>query len=151
MSNIIEEQQFVVFKLDNEEFGVPILEVKEIVKNIEITPVPDSPPFILGVINLRGKVAPVMDMEKRFNLIRENKITPEHIIMYEDGNNNLLGVQVDQVLGVLKIATENIKSTPKAVTSKIASDYILGVAVIDNRVILIINLPKILNHENLNR
>ena len=151
MSTIIEEQQFVVFKLDGEEFGVPILEVKEIVKNTEITPVPDSPPFILGVINLRGKVAPVMDMEKRFNLIRENQITPEHIIMYEDETNNLLGIQVDQVLGVLKVATENIKPTPKAVTSKIASDYLRGVAVINDRVILIINLPKILNHENLNR
>lgn len=151
MSTITNDQQFVVFKLDGEEFGIPILEVKEIVKNTEITPVPDSPLFILGVINLRGKVAPIMDMEKRFSLVREHQTTPEHIIMYEDENNNLLGIQVDQVLGVLKVNAENIKPTPKAVTSKIASDYLRGVAVIDDRVILIINLPKILNHENLNR
>lgn len=143
----VKEEQLVVFELDKEEFGVPILEVKEIVKNIEITPVPDSPPFILGVINLRGKIAPVMDMEKRFDLVRENKVVAEHIIMYEDETGALFGIQVDRVVGVLKVESESIKPTPKVVTSKVAGDYIKGVVVIDERVVLILDLPKILNKE----
>lgn len=163
MSDQTDYKQLVVFELDGEEYAAPILDVKEVVKNTAITPVPDSPDYVLGMINLRGKVAPIIDLEKRFGLTHNAQKEREHIIMYEDKNNNLLGIRVDIVKGVLKIETTSIKPTPKAVTSKIAQDYLNGVIVIESkeqnseRIILIINLPKILDeattkeaYENIN-
>lgn len=163
MSEQTNYKQLVVFELDGEEYATPILDVKEVVKSTQITPVPDSPDYILGMINLRGKIAPIIDLEKRFGLIRNLQREREHIIMYEDKNNNLLGVRVDLVKGVIKVEEDSIKPTPKAVTSKIAQDYLNGVVILElkeqnsKRIILIINLPKILDeattkeaYENIN-
>jgi purine-binding chemotaxis protein CheW len=146
-------QQMVVFELDKEEYAVPITEVQEVVKIPVITPVPQSPAFILGIINLRGKIVPILDMEKLFKLARENKGISEHIMVTEDGCGNLFGVQVDKVTEVLKISQESIQTTPKMITNKISAEYLKGVAVIkkenSERVLLILDLQKILTAEDL--
>lgn len=146
------EQQLVVFELDKEEYAVPILDVKEIVKNVEITPVPDSPDFILGVINLRGKIAPILDMEKRFGLVRDNQGNSLHVIMHEDNNGTLAGILVDKVIGVIRVATDLIKPTPTMVSSKVSGDCLKGVVVLEeDRIILILDLNKVFNLEDINK
>jgi purine-binding chemotaxis protein CheW len=146
-------QQMVVFELDQEEYAVPITEVQEVVKILEITPVPQSPEYILGIINLRGKIVPIFDIEKWFKLERENKSLSEHIMVTEDGRGNSFGMQVDKVTEVLKIPQSSIQPSPKMITNKIAPEYLKGVAVIKNetseRVLLILDLQKILTAEDL--
>lgn len=149
-------EQVVVFELDKEEYAVPIGDVQEVVKIPEITPVPNSPEFILGIMNLRGKIVPVLDLEKRFSLVREHEAAPQHIVVTET-DDTLFGVRVDKVTEVLRILQEGIKPTPKMVTSKIAADYLKGVVVIEEadeknqgeRILLLLDLTKILSTEEL--
>ncbi len=123
--------QVVVFELDNEEFAVPINEIRDIVQIPDITPIPNSPAYILGIMNLRGKIIPVLDLERRFMLKRENSEVPRHIMVAET-NDMLLGVRVDKVTEVLQIPNDAIQPTPKVVTNKISTEYLFGVAVLTN-------------------
>ena len=122
--------QLVVFELDKEEYAVQITDLEEIIKIPEITPIPNSPEYIRGILNLRGKIIVVIDLEKRFNLVRENKVEPKHIIIAEVGNTSF-GVIVDKVTEVLRVPVKSIQSTPSLVSSKIQTDYLKGVVVID--------------------
>ena len=143
--------QVIVFELDKEEFAVPINEVKEVIKIIEIAAVPQSPPFILGIINLRGKIIPVLDLEKKFNLFRETEKTSQHIMIAEGNSGNLLGVVVDNVSEVLKITPESIKPTPQIINSKISSDFVKGVIVLEQpeRLLLLLDIQRVLSVEEL--
>lgn len=152
--------QMIVFELDQEEYAVPILDVTEVIRKSEITPVPQGPGFISGIINLRGKVVPVLDLEKRFSLIHESDTTPTHIIIAEtEKENAYVGVLVDQVSQVLKIPEDMIKPVPTAVTSKIAKDFLKGVIVLEEenkkegteRILLILDLRRVLSMEDIEK
>lgn len=155
----IETKQVVVFHLDNEEYAVPIEEVREVVKLIKITPVPNSSEFILGVINLRGKVLPVLDLEKRFHLERTSTQPQQNIVIFDDQKSGLFGVCVDQVTEVLKVPVDLVKPTPKLVTSKISAEFLKGVIVISQenntpgteRILLLIDLQKIIDQSTLDK
>jgi purine-binding chemotaxis protein CheW len=123
--------QVLVFELDNEEYAVDITDLREIIRIPEITPIPNSPDFIGGILNLRGKIVVVVDLEKRFKLVRENEVESKHIIVTEV-NDNDFGVIVDQVKEVLTVPRNNIQSTPDLVSSKIKADYLKGILVIDD-------------------
>ena len=151
MNDQIINEQLVVFLLDSEEYGVAIGEVHEVIPTPKITPVPNSPAFILGVINLRGKIVPVLDIEKRFNLIREKNVMPEHCIVTQDEHGMPFCIQVDRVTEVLRIAKSDIQPTPKMVTSKISVEYLQGVIVMKSknnqegseRILLVLNIKKV--------
>lgn len=158
-----ELKQIVVFILDNEEFAISIEDLREVVKIPEITPIPNAPKFISGILNLRGKIVVVVDLEKRFELVREGKVKPEHIIISEVGNNSF-GVIVDSVKEVLRVPVSKIQKAPGLVSAKIHADYIQGVIVFDeeddkkekkskkdneSRLIVLIDLPKMLQEEEL--
>ncbi len=168
----VEEQiQLVVFELDKEEYGVEITELHEIIKIPDITPIPNAPAFICGILNLRGKIVVVLDLEKRFNLVRENDIKPTHIIISECKiNNNTFGIIVDEVREVIRAPLSTIHPAPTLVTSKIHTDYLKGVAVLENqqddeselkeknpsrksdsesRLIILLDLPKMLEEHEL--
>ena len=122
--------QVVVFELDNEEYAVPIEDVREVIKIPEITPVPNSPDFISGLINLRGKILPAINLEVRFSLMREHKdIQAKNIIIVEGGESSF-GVIVDTIVEVLRVPSNSIQDAPSAVRTKIGSQYIKGVIVI---------------------
>jgi len=123
--------QMMVFELDGEEYAVPLTELQSVILIPEITPIPNAPEFITGVLNLRGKVVVVIDLEKRFDLVRENKIQPKHIIVVEI-QDNLYGVLVDEVREVLQIPKSSIRPTPDLVSTKIKADYLEGVIVLDD-------------------
>lgn len=122
--------QLVAFELDDEEYAVPITDLVEIIKITDITPIPNSPEFIRGIFNLRGKIVVVVDLEKRFSLLRENKIKPEHIIISKV-DENTFGVIVDKVREILKVPVSAIQKAPALVSAKIHSDFIDGVVVLE--------------------
>lgn len=122
----------VVFELDREEYAVRITDLQEIIKIPEITPIPNAPEFIRGILNLRGKIIVVIDLEKRFHLVREEKILSKHVIIVEV-NESTFGVIVDQVIEVLRVPMSAIQPTPALVSSKIHADYLKGVVVLGDK------------------
>lgn len=147
--------QLVVFQLDDEEYGVPITDLQEVVKTPEITPIPNAPEFIKGILNLRGRIVVAIDLEKRFGLVREKEVAPSHIVI-AGFNGSLFGVLVDRVSEVLRIRSDSINPPPPVISSKINADYISGVAVIpvsssggDSRLLVIVDLKKMLQEKEL--
>ena len=137
--------QLVSFCIGNEEFGVDILKVQEINRVVDITKVPRSPEFVEGIINLRGNVIPIIDLRKRFNLeLSEHDKNTRIVVVDIEGQT--MGMVVDSVSEVLRIPSSTIEPTPDVVTS-VESDYIKGVAKLDNRLLIHLDLSKILSGE----
>jgi purine-binding chemotaxis protein CheW len=118
--------KYLTFGLANEEYGLEILKVREIIGMMEITCVPAMPDHVMGVINLRGKVIPVINLRRKFTM-PEAEQTSETCIIVVSVNNNLMGVVVDRVSEVLDIRGEEIEDAPN-VGVELGSDYILGMA-----------------------
>ena len=134
--------QFVTFTLGNEEYAVDILSVQEINRITEITIVPNSPDYVEGVINLRGKVIPVINLRKKFGLAdKETDDSSRIIIMEIQGITN--GLIVDSVSEVLRILTNTIEPAPP-MSSNISSQFIKGIAKLENRLIILIDLDRLL-------
>ncbi|HSW66758.1 MAG TPA: chemotaxis protein CheW [Bacillota bacterium] len=154
-----EFEQFVVFRLDGEEYAVPILSATEVVPTPPITPVPNAAPYIVGLINLRGKILPVLDLEQKFQLPRTGAPLHQHIMVAESEQKVLFGILVDQVTEVLKVSKDTIKPAPEVLKSKIAAEFLPGVIVLEGqpeaqnaaepRVLLILDLQKILSDKNI--
>ena len=143
--------QYVIFEIDKEEYGVKLVDLKEIIKILELTPIPSAPQFFAGVFNLRGKIIPVIDLEKRFSLTRETPRLSEHILITEQGSD-LYGMIVDKVAGTIRIPAESIQKPQSFGVFKINESYIEGLATIerkDGRLIIILNIKKILSPEEL--
>jgi len=137
--------QLVSFSLGNEEFAVDILKVQEINRMIEITKVPKSPDFVEGVINLRGKVIPIVDLRKRFGLNPKENDKQTRIIVV-DINGKVIGLVVDSVSEVLRLPSETIEPPPPMVAG-VDAQYISGVGKLDNRLLILLDLNKILSTE----
>ena len=137
--------QMVGFGVAEELFGVDILMVQEIIKDVTITPIPDSPDFIEGVVNLRGNIIPILDLRKRLKLTE--KKAAEHgsvwIIILNIGGR-VTGFVVDYVTRVVKVATNSIKDAPDMVVSGLKSDYIRGVCKLEQKLMAILDFNKIL-------
>jgi len=141
--------QFVVFTLGNEEYGVGILDVREIVKTGTITMIPNSPDFLKGVINLRSKIVGVIDLEKRFLLKRdEEEHTGKHIVIAEIGDGTF-GLLVDEVTDVLRLPKEGIKLPPEIITKKIGIDYVEGIGTVNDKLIILLDVEKVLSEKEL--
>ncbi len=134
--------QLVTFNIAEEEFGVDILSVQEIIRLMQITAVPRAPACIEGVINLRGKVIPVIDMRKRFNLSPIERDSRTRIIVMEFGVK-IVGFLVDAVSEVLRIPANTVEPAP-AVVSGIGSEYIRGVGKLDDRLLILLDLDSLL-------
>lgn len=130
----------VTFKLQNEEYGIDISSVQEIIRATDITPVPGAPVHVKGVINLRGKIIPVVNLRKRFNM-PESDITEEQRIVVVELGEKRLGMLVDSVSQVIKLSSNVIEDIPEeAVTFD--ENYIKGVGKLDQRLIIILDLKK---------
>jgi purine-binding chemotaxis protein CheW len=140
--------QVVGFKLGEEEFVLDILKVQEIIKLVDITPVPNSPDFVEGVINLRGKVIPIVSLRKRFGFQDKEKDSQTRIIVVEI-EKKLVGFIVDHVTEVLRIPSSTIEPPPPLV-SKIGSEYLKGVGKLDERLLIVLDVDKILSVEEKN-
>lgn len=137
--------QVVVFRLQDEEFGIDINCVREILRMVDITHIPDAPGFLEGVINLRGHIIAVINLNKQFGLAPlsiETSKTARIIVIEID--NILIGMMVDEVFHVLSIAEKEIEETPPILKTKVHFDYIQGIAKIGDRLIVMLDLSKVL-------
>ncbi|PKK90962.1 MAG: chemotaxis protein CheW [Candidatus Wallbacteria bacterium HGW-Wallbacteria-1] len=140
--------QFVGFRLGREEFGINIIQVQEIIRLQEITRIPGSPDFVRGIINLRGRVIPVVDLKSRFGVSddEEQGLSPRIIITEVSGRR--FGIIVDHVSEVIKILPDRIECAPD-LTLSIDSTYIMGVAKLDERLLILVDLEKMFSPEEL--
>jgi len=144
------EWKYLTFTMADEEYGIGILKIKEIIGMMPITTIPQTPEFVKGVINLRGKVIPVMDLRLRFGMEAIGYTERTCIIVIEiDGESGtvMIGIVVDSVSEVLNIKTQDIEETPTFGT-KLNTDYILGMAKIEGGVKILLHIDRILSdHE----
>jgi len=138
-----DELQLVSFNVGNEEFGVDILKVQEINRMVEITRVPQAPRYIEGVINLRGKVIPIVDLRKRFNLESKEHDKDTRIVVVDIGGN-IMGMIVDSVSEVLRLQASTIEPPPEIVTG-LTSECIKGVAKLEDRLLIFLDLSKVID------
>lgn len=144
--------KYLTFRLADEDYGLEILKVREIIGVLDITPVPQTAPFLLGVINLRGKVIPVIDLRLRFMLEYRQPDERTCIIVVEVANDIgqrvLTGVVVDQVSEVLNVGADDIEPPP-SMGLEVDTSYLLGVAKADGGVKLLLEIDRILADQRL--
>ncbi len=138
--------QLVSFRIGSEEFGVDILKVQEINRMVEITRVPQAPHYVEGVINLRGKVIPIVDLRKRFNLDVKEYDKSTRIVVVDIGGN-IMGMVVDSVSEVLRLPISTIEPPPE-LAAGVNSDYIKGVAKLEDRLLIFLDLSKVIEFED---
>jgi len=142
----LKEYQLVVFTLGKEEFGVDISQVREIVRLVQITYLPKAPVFIEGVVNLRGQVLAVIDLAKRIGIQANERGDNTRIIVVEVGDNTV-GMLVDSVSEVLRLSAEFVEEVPSIVNSEVPEHYIRGVGKLQDRLLVLLDLNKILSPE----
>jgi purine-binding chemotaxis protein CheW len=140
-TEINELLQLVSFKIGDEEYGVDILNVREINKMVQITRIPNSPDFVEGVINLRGRVIPIVDLRIRLGFVKKEYTKNTRIIVVEL-NNKTVGFIVDEVSEVLRIPVTITEVPPELVTG-INSEFIKSVGKLEDRLLILIDLNKI--------
>jgi purine-binding chemotaxis protein CheW len=145
------EGKYLTFTLAEEEYGIGILKIKEIIGMMPITSVPRTPEFVKGVINLRGKVIPVIDLRLRFGMEELEYTERTCIIVVEiEGQTGIIsiGIVVDAVSEVLNIKNEDIEDTP-AFGARLDTQYILGMAKMEGGVKILLDIDQVLNTEEL--
>lgn len=141
----ITDEKLLTFSLGEEGYGVSILKVKEIIGMLDITPVPRTPDFIKGVINLRGKIIPVMDLRVKFGMEEKEYNERTCIIVVEvklKGIERLLGVVVDMVSEVVTMTADQVEPPPEY-GMKLEHNFILGIGKIKERVVIILDIDEV--------
>jgi len=138
-----EERQIVIFNLGKEEFGVNINEVREIIRMEQITKIPNTAAYIEGVINLRGGIIVVIDLAMKLGLPDKEVDNNTRIIVIEV-DKNTVGMVVDSATEVLRLRANQVEPAPAVITQKIDSDYIEGVGILDERLLILLDLAKVL-------
>ena len=141
------EGKYLTFSMANEEYGIEIEKIKEIIGMMQITTVPQTPEFVKGVINLRGKVIPVVDLRARFGMESIDYTERTCIIVVEiqvQSGTVMIGVVVDAVSEVLNIKGDDIEDTPTFGT-KLNTDYILGMAKMEGGVKILLDIDRVLS------
>jgi purine-binding chemotaxis protein CheW len=143
-----DKDQYVTFTLDGEEYGVEVLKVQEIIGYQGFTKVPSVPSFVKGVINLRGLVVPVVDLRLKFNMDEKvyDKFT---VILIMEVNGRTIGAIVDTVSDVLTLDAEDVQETPDF-SSGVSVDFIAGMGRLEDKLIIMLDIEKVLNVGNLN-
>lgn len=142
-----EIRQLVIFTLADEAFGLPIERVESIIQTQAITVVPNAKPYVVGVTNLRGTVLPVIDLRRRFNLAAAQDTNEQRIVVVLY-NDEKIGLRVDAVSQVLRLPAEAIEPPPALVTAGVHSGYITGVAKVEDQLVILLDLEKVLAAES---
>ena len=138
--------KYLTFMLGKEYYGIAVLKIREIIRMLEVTPVPQMPEFVRGVVNLRGKIIPVVDLRMRFHLAKAETNERTCIVVVqvelESGEKTQMGMVVDAVEEVVNIAAADIEEAPNF-GSQLQSDYILAMAKIKGKVKSLLNIDKV--------
>tara|TARA_B100000959_G_C14985615_1_gene625457 strand:- start:1741 stop:2223 length:483 start_codon:yes stop_codon:yes gene_type:complete len=137
----------LTFLLGKQEYGIQILDAREVVGMMHIDPVPQTPAFMKGVINLRGKIIPVIDLREKFQM-EKRESSKETCIVVVDIKGKMTGTIVDFLSGVVTIEKEDFEDAPE-MGSNIRTDFIIGMAKLENRVIIVLDMERILSNEEL--
>ncbi|QQX87549.1 chemotaxis protein CheW [Cupriavidus necator] len=140
-------EEFLAFTLGREEYGVDILKVQEIRGYESVTQIANAPDYIKGVINLRGIIVPIIDLRIKF---RQQNVSYDQytVVIIVDLNDRTTGIVVDGVSDVLTLAAEQIKPTPHF-CGELATDYIRGLGSVEQRMLILVDIEKLLNTEEL--
>ena len=145
--------KYLTFKIAIQEFGVNILRVKEIISMIDITPIPQTPQFVKGIINLRGQIIPVVDLRMKLGYTEIEYDDRSCIIVVEiesEKSKTLMSIVVDYISEVISMMEENISSPPDF-GGTYNADYIEGIAKLDEKVVILLNIQKIFAGEEIIR
>ncbi len=137
--------QLISFAVGDEEYGLDILGVKEVIRIRQITRLPKAPSFVKGIINLRGDVIPILDLRDRFGLEHQEYTNTTRVIVV-DVDDKLVGMVVDEANQVVRIPADQIDPTPPIVGT-LSAEYIRGVGKLDERLIILLNIDRILTTE----
>jgi purine-binding chemotaxis protein CheW len=138
--------EYLTFTLGREEYGIDILKVQEIRGYDAVTTIANMPPFIKGVINLRGIIVPIVDLRIKFNLgdIEYNEFT---VVIILNLGNRVVGIVVDSVSDVLTLSTDQIKPAPE-LAATLDTRYIVGLGTVDDRMLILVDIEKLMSsHE----
>jgi len=142
------EIQLVVFSIGSEEFGVAIMNVQEIIRMTNITKIPQAPDYIRGIINLRGRIIVVINLNVVLGL--ESKGQDENTrIIVASIDDTVMGFVVDSVSEVIRLQEKNVEPAPSVIADKMGTEYVLGVGKLDNRLLILLNLDKLLSIKEL--
>jgi purine-binding chemotaxis protein CheW len=133
--------QLVSFKIGEEEFGIEILKVQEIIKMMAITKIPNTPEFIEGIINLRGRIIPVVDLRIKLGLAKQSHTKSTRIVVVEL-NNQVVGFIVDEVNEVIRITKNTIEEPPEMI-SGVNREFVTGIGKLEDRLLILLNLEKV--------
>ncbi len=153
MSEIAEDiaQQYLTFCLGNETFAVDVAKTREVIDGINITDVPQTPDYMLGVINLRGGVVPVIDMRRKFSMEAKEHTVDTCIIVLEvnvEGEPVIVGALADSVSEVLEIKAGQVEPPPR-LGSKLNTDFIQGMGNVDDNFVILLDIDKVFSVEEL--
>ncbi len=137
--------QWVTFFLDNEKYGINVMQVQEVLRMTEIAPVPGAPDYVLGIINLRGNVVTVIDTRKRFGLPEQEADDATRIVIIEAGNQ-VVGIVVDSVAEVVDLRASDIETAPNVGNDE-SSKYIQGVTSRGEQLLILVDVNKLLSEE----
>ena len=140
--------QLVSFHLDQEEYGVEVLKVREIIRMITITHMPNTPSYVEGIINLRGKVIPIISMRRKFGLMNVDKNSQTRIIVMDIGGE-LTGFVVDSVSEVIRISGGEIQPSPSAASGGADQEFITGVINHNERLLVLLDLDRMFTSEDM--
>ncbi len=135
--------QWVTFRLDNETYGINVIQIQEVIRVSDIAPVPGAPDYVLGIINLRGNVVTVIDTRKRFGLAPRDRDDNTRVVIIETGEY-VMGLLVDSVAEVVDIRASEIESAPN-VGNDDGARFIQGVCSRDGELLILVDLNKLLS------
>lgn len=141
--------QLVTFHLDGEIYGIDVMQIQEVLRVTEIAPVPGAPPYVLGIFNLRGNVVTVIDTRGRFSL-PPGEITDSTRIVIIESEKQVVGILVDGVAEVVELNTDSIDPAPNVGDDE-SSRYIQGVATLDDKLLIVVDLNKLLTEDEWNQ
>jgi purine-binding chemotaxis protein CheW len=137
--------QWVTFRLENESYGINVMQVQEVLRYTEIAPVPGAPPYVLGIINLRGNVVTVIDTRSRFALANAETTDQTRIVIIE-AENQVVGILVDAVAEVVYLRQSEIETTPNVGNDESAK-FIQGVCHKNDELLILVDLEKLMSDE----
>lgn len=150
VENVIESEnenttlsQLCGFKIGDGYYGIPVLDVREVIKPLAVTDVPLSPEYVKGLVNLRGQIVTLVDLRKLFGL-EEKENTEEYMNIIVRSGDSLYSLVVDEILDVIDVEQRVFESTPETLNEQVR-EYISGVYKLDEKLLILLNLEKILN------
>lgn len=144
----IEQDQYLVFTVKSQEFGIQAMQVQEISAVLETTQVPNAPPYIEGILNLRGRLASIINFRQKFGFEPKAHDEDTRIIIVEQGGFPI-GLIVDSAEEVIKIPAEIVHQLPESTSTSVSEEYITGVGMRDDRLIILLDADKVLTKNEL--